>query len=104
MVATLWRVDLCGGKARPNNLRRGIIRDDVAACVPRVPDRIHRDAVGDDRVLGERRAVGINLVQQMPIRRIHGNNGVRFLFGDESLETAVLYVVEAQDRMGRDIP
>ncbi len=29
---------------------------------------------------------------------------IRFLFGDESLETAVLYVVEAQDRMGRDIP
>lgn len=29
---------------------------------------------------------------------------IRFLFGDESLETAVLYVVEAKDRMGRDTP
>ena len=27
---------------------------------------------------------------------------IRFLFGEESLERAVLYVVEAQDRMGQD--
>jgi len=63
----------------PNDLRRGFIGGDEQVAVRAIPRRAHGDGIGHDRDETKRalRMILVDVVNQMPIHRIRGDDAIR---------------------------